>query len=104
MNLEDIPFDQASIEKHIPAIEAYGARVDFDLAALPVDLNRDGMFDVQGIVYVASRFGHDCPNEADINGDTVIDILDLVMVAREFGTANKEWVSGIAIALEVYGI
>ena len=30
---EDNPLNQASIETRIPAIEAYGARVDFDLAA-----------------------------------------------------------------------
>lgn len=90
VNLEDNPLNQAPIDKHIPAIEAYGARVDFALAALPVDLNHDGMFDVQGIVYVASRFGHACPNRADRNGDAGIDILDVIMVAREFGTTNEE--------------
>ena len=33
VDLEDNPLNQASIETHIPAIEAYGVRVDFDLAA-----------------------------------------------------------------------
>jgi len=90
VNLKDNHLDKASIEMHISAIEANGARVDFDLAALPVDLNHDGVVDVQDLVHVASQYGHACTNEADLNGDAVIDILDRVMVAREFGTTNEE--------------
>ncbi len=71
MNLEENPLNQTPIEKHIPAIEAYGARVDFDLTALPVDLNHDGMIDVKNLVHVATRIGHACPNEADLDGDAV---------------------------------
>ena len=65
VNLEDDPLNQASIETHIPAIEANGARGDFDLPPLPVDLKQDGVVDVHDLVFVASRFGHACPTRAD---------------------------------------
>ena len=54
VNLEDNPLDQASIETHIPAIEANGARVEFDSLVLPVDLNQDGVVDVEDLVIVTS--------------------------------------------------
>lgn len=90
VNLEDNPLDQASIETHTPTIEANSARVDYELPPLPVDLNHDGVVDVQDLVYVASRFGHACPNEADLNGDAVIDVQDVVLVARAFGARSEE--------------
>ena len=89
VNLEDNPLNQISIETHIPAIEANGARVDFDLPPLPADINKDGVVNIQDLVLVASRIGHDCPNEADINGDAVINVQDLILVAQSFGLQAK---------------
>jgi len=65
VNLEDNPLNQASIETHILAIEAKVACVDFELLPLPVDFNQDGVVNVEDLVFVASRCGHVCPNEAD---------------------------------------
>ncbi len=81
---------QESIEIHIPAIETNGARVDFDTPTLREDVNKDGIVNILDLVFVASQFGHACPNEADINDDGVINIQDLVLVAQAFGNTTEE--------------
>ena len=45
------------------------------------DVNRDGVVNVQDIVYVAQRYGQTGQNRADVNGDGVVNIDDIVLVA-----------------------
>ena len=54
---------------------------------LPVDVNGDGVVNIQDLVLVASRFGETGENAADVNGDGVVNIQDLVKVAGAFGNA-----------------
>ncbi|MCG9126872.1 T9SS type A sorting domain-containing protein [Candidatus Poribacteria bacterium] len=49
---------------------------------LSEDVNRDGVVDVQDLIYVASQFGNSVlENDADINNDGVVDIEDILLVA-----------------------
>ena len=50
-----------------------------------VDVNGDGVVNIQDLVLVSSRFGQTGENSADVNGDGVINIADLVLVAGAFG-------------------
>ena len=53
-----------------------------------VDVNGDGVVNVQDLVHVAARMGQDVPvggDPADVNGDGVINIQDLVQVANAIG-------------------
>ena len=49
-----------------------------------VDVNQDGIVNIQDLVLVASQFGQLGQNRADINHDRVVNILDLVLVAAAF--------------------
>ena len=46
-----------------------------------VDVNADGVVNIQDLVLVASNFGKTGKNVADVNGDSVVNIEDLVKVA-----------------------
>ena len=50
-----------------------------------VDVNGDGVVNIQDLVLVSSRFGQTGQNSADVNGDGVVNISDLVLVAGAFG-------------------
>ena len=53
-----------------------------------VDINADGVVNIQDLVLVASRIGQSVPaggNPVDVNGDGVINIQDLVQVAGAIG-------------------
>ena len=55
---------------------------------LTVDINGDGVVNIQDLVRVASRIGQDVPaggDPADVNGDGIINIQDLVQVAGAIG-------------------
>ena len=45
------------------------------------DVNRDGVVDVQDIVYIAQRYGRTGESQADVNKDGVVNIDDLIVVA-----------------------
>ena len=45
------------------------------------DVNRDGVVDVQDIVYVAQRYGQTGQSTADVNKDNVVNLIDIVLVA-----------------------
>lgn len=49
------------------------------------DVNRDGVINIQDLVFVASRFGQQTA-EGDVNNDGTVNILDLVLVAQNFGS------------------
>ena len=51
------------------------------------DVNRDGVVNIQDLVFVAGAFGQTGPDEADINADGVVNVQDLVILAGVFGTA-----------------
>ena len=50
-----------------------------------VDVNADGVVNIQDLVLVASNFGETGANAADVNGDSVVNIIDLTLVAAAFG-------------------
>ena len=50
--------------------------------AVRVDINGDGIVNIQDLVIVANNFGK---NEPDINGDGIVNIQDLVIVVHNFG-------------------
>ena len=86
------PLSSASINTHIPAMQARGIEVRFDdnqptvTAARPVgDVNEDGIINIQDLVLVASSLGQTGESSADVNGDGVVNIQDLVLVAGAFG-------------------
>ena len=49
-----------------------------------VDVNRDGIVNIQDLVLVASNFGKTGQNRADVNKDGTVNIQDLVLVAGAF--------------------
>ena len=52
---------------------------------IAVDVNGDGVVNIQDLVLVASSFGQTGENAADVNGDGVVNISDLVLVAGALG-------------------
>ena len=54
---------------------------------IPGDVNRDGVVNIQDLVFVASFFGQPYKKDADINGDNVVNIADLVLVANALSDA-----------------
>ena len=67
------------------------------------DINRDGVVNLQDLVFVGANFGQMGANRADLNSDGVVDIVDLVKVASALGNAatapplltvgNTDWYS-----------
>ena len=79
----------------LSVIDARGDRsgntFDIDVASLTeavpqlvVDVNGDGIVNIQDLVLVAGQFGETGKNGADVNGDGVVNIQDLVLVAGAF--------------------
>ena len=52
---------------------------------LPMDVNRDGVVNIQDMVLVAANFGKRGENAADVNKDKVVNIVDLTLVAGAMG-------------------
>ena len=50
-----------------------------------VDVNGDGIVNIQDLVLVSSNFGKTGQNSADVNGDGIVNISDIVLVAGAFG-------------------
>ena len=46
-----------------------------------LDVNGDGVVDIQDLTVIATHFGRIGENQADVNGDGVVDIKDLLLVA-----------------------
>ena len=53
----------------------------------PVDVNGDGVVNIQDLVLIASSFGQTGKNPADVNGDGAVNIQDLVLAAGAIGNA-----------------
>ncbi len=51
----------------------------------PMDVNSDGVVNIQDLVFVASNFGQTGQNSADVNSDGVVNISDLILVAGALG-------------------
>ena len=53
------------------------------------DVNRDGVVDLQDLVFVASQFGQlMAENAADVNGDGAVNIADILLVAGALEAGN----------------
>ena len=50
-----------------------------------MDINGDGVVNIQDMVLVSSNFGQTGENAADINGDRIVNISDLILVAGALG-------------------
>ena len=50
-----------------------------------VDINADGMVNIQDLVLVAARLGETWEGAEDVNRDGVVNIQDLVLVASQLG-------------------
>ena len=89
LDLRSNPLNSASINTHIPAMQAKGILVKFDdevPAQLAADVNADGTVNIQDLVLVASHLGKTGQNVADVNADGTVNIQDLVLVAGDLGT------------------
>ena len=76
----------------VQVIDAYGnitrqastLRADGTLLVQePMDVNGDGVVNIQDLVLVAIHFGQTGQNRADVNGDGIVNISDLTLVAGE---------------------
>ena len=92
--LRQNPLSDASINTHIPAMQARGIEVEFDSLTKSsqdtgpsADVNGDGVVNVQDLVLVSSRLEEAGENVADVNRDGVVNIQDLVLVAGALGNA-----------------
>ena len=66
--------------------QEYTLRTDDTLSVRnPMDVNSDGVVNIQDLVLVASNFGQTGQNSADVNHDGVVNISDLVLVAGALG-------------------
>ena len=54
-------------------------------SAEALDVNGDGIVDIQDLTVVATHFGKVGENQADVNGDSVVDIKVLLLVAGGLG-------------------
>ena len=63
-----------------------------------LDVNGDGVVDLEDLKVVSAHFGQFEANQADVNGDGVVDIKDLLMVA---GGLNAEAAAPSAYALAI---
>ena len=69
----------------------YNSIIDTDGEILQTaeDVNRDGVVDLQDLIYVASQFGQPADeNPADVNDDGTINITDLILVAAALQDVN----------------
>jgi hypothetical protein len=57
------------------------------VAALPADVDHDGVVDVADLVAVITRWGA-ARGPADVNGDGTVDVLDLIEIVLHFGPAG----------------
>ncbi|RKU20000.1 hypothetical protein C6503_06970 [Candidatus Poribacteria bacterium] len=61
----------------------------YETPQLAEDANRDGVVDLQDLVFVASQFGQSgIENAADVNGDGTVDIADILLVAGALEVDN----------------
>lgn len=66
-----------------------GIAAERETPQLAEDANRDGVVDLQDLVFVASQFGRSgAENAADINGDGIVNITDILLVAGALETDN----------------
>ena len=68
----------------IPIIVKNGDIVVSSAEAL--DVNGDGVVNIQDLTIVATHFNKTGENQADVNGDNVVDIKDLLLVAGGMNT------------------
>ena len=92
--LRQNPLSDASINTHIPAMQARGIEVEFDSLTKSsqdtgpsADVNGDGVVNIQDLVLVSSRLEESGEHAADVNDDGVVNIQDLVLVAGALGGA-----------------
>ena len=63
-----------------------------------LDVNGDGVIDIEDLKVVSAHFGQFEANQADVNGDNIVDIKDLLLVAGEL---NAEAAAPSAYALAI---
>ena len=74
------------LQNQNPALDL-NIEITCTLLTVREDVNRDGVVDVQDIVYVTQRYGQTGQNRADVNGDGTVNIDDIVLVAAVVDSA-----------------
>ena len=69
------------------AVITFTATAGGEPTHLAVDVNGDGIVNIQDLVLVASNLGKTGQNAADVNADGIVNIQDLVLVAGALGTS-----------------
>ena len=92
----------------LQVIDVHGSRrsTRFEVRTGPnVDVNADGVINIQDLVLVAASFGQSgASNRADVNGDKVVNIADLVLVAGALGgtaAAPAAWEHGPPVSASI---
>ena len=96
VNVSSNPLNAASIDTHIPTLQARGVEVNFDAQPTPApvtaDVNGDGQVTVIDLAIVALFYGTQVPAglslPADVNADGIVNILDLTAVAQGLDAAG----------------
>ena len=73
------------------------------------DVNRDGVVNIQDLVYIAQRYKQTGRNNADVNGDNIVNVDDFILVAGVIdGAAGAPAIRGQVLAAftveEIQGI
>ena len=75
------------MEQDLTIIPTIAKQCDiFVISKVKLDVNGDGVVNMQDLTFVKAHFGEVGQNQADVNGDNIVDIRDLLEVAGEINS------------------